>query len=131
MPISTGARYGYPHMDLNYAWRSLRLNVTIYLPDELGAWAKEQGINLSAMLRAEIEAGRRSNTADQGDGSPPLIDIAKRRADRLLVLNEIYEAAGGSRQGSAHRDRGDGEDESAENLHAAFFCSIGGRSEPA
>jgi|ERR1700691_3840611 hypothetical protein len=85
-------------MDLNYAWRSLRLNVTIYLPDELGAWAKEQGINLSAMLRAEIEAGRRSNTADQGDGSPPLIDIAKRRADRLLVLNEIYEAAGGSRQ---------------------------------
>ena len=34
------------------------MDITVYLPDELGTWAKEEGLNLSATLRAEIEAER-------------------------------------------------------------------------
>lgn len=32
------------------------MDITVYLPDETGTWAKEQGLNLSGLLRAAVEA---------------------------------------------------------------------------
>jgi hypothetical protein len=34
------------------------VDITVYLPDELGAWAKENGVNLSQTLRAQVESER-------------------------------------------------------------------------
>ena len=34
------------------------MDITVYLPDEIGQWAKEAGINLSQTLRAALEAER-------------------------------------------------------------------------
>jgi post-segregation antitoxin (ccd killing protein) len=34
------------------------LDITVYLPDDIGQWAKASGINLSQTLRAEVEAER-------------------------------------------------------------------------
>ena len=47
------------------------MDVTIYLPDEVGTWAKEHELNMSRMLRAEIEAERerRRATAELLDGA--------------------------------------------------------------
>lgn len=39
------------------------MDITIYLPDELGKWAKEQGLGLSRMLRDEVEAEKRRTDA--------------------------------------------------------------------
>ena len=42
------------------------MDITVYLPDELGAWAKENGVNLSQTLRAQLESewARRKAIAD-------------------------------------------------------------------
>jgi post-segregation antitoxin (ccd killing protein) len=40
-----------------------RVDITIYLPDELGSWAKDNDINLSRMLRDEVEAERERRRA--------------------------------------------------------------------
>jgi hypothetical protein len=34
------------------------MNITVDLPDEIGQWAKESGVNVSQRLRAELEAER-------------------------------------------------------------------------
>jgi hypothetical protein len=34
------------------------MNITVDLPDEIGQWAKESGINVSRRLRAQLEAER-------------------------------------------------------------------------
>jgi hypothetical protein len=34
------------------------VDITVYLPDDTATWAKEQGLNLSATLRAGVEAER-------------------------------------------------------------------------
>jgi post-segregation antitoxin (ccd killing protein) len=39
------------------------VDITVYLPDDIGTWAKEEGLNLSATLRAEIEAERERRKA--------------------------------------------------------------------
>jgi hypothetical protein len=39
------------------------MDITIYLPDELGQWAKDAGLNLSQTLRSEVEAERHRRTA--------------------------------------------------------------------
>ena len=41
------------------------MDITVYLPDELGNWAKEHDLNLSRMLReaVEIEKRRRDSSA--------------------------------------------------------------------
>jgi hypothetical protein len=39
------------------------MDITVYLPDELGQWAKETGLNLSATLRGGVEAERRRRSA--------------------------------------------------------------------
>ena len=40
------------------------MDITIYLPDELGKWAKEQDLGLSRMLRDAVEAARRRREAE-------------------------------------------------------------------
>jgi len=39
------------------------MDITIYLPDELGKWAKEQDLPLSRMLRDAVEAEKRRREA--------------------------------------------------------------------
>lgn len=39
------------------------MDITIYLPDELGRWAKDAGLKLSQMLRVEVESERRRRAA--------------------------------------------------------------------
>src|ERR1035441_698196 len=34
------------------------MDITVYLPDELGQWAKDAGLPFSQMLRAEVQAER-------------------------------------------------------------------------
>jgi hypothetical protein len=41
------------------------VDITIYLPDELGQWAKDNGLKLSQMLRAEVERVRRQQDEPQ------------------------------------------------------------------
>jgi hypothetical protein len=36
------------------------VDITVYLPDELGQWAKGAGLNLSRLLRDEVKAERKS-----------------------------------------------------------------------
>jgi hypothetical protein len=42
------------------------MNITIYLPDDLGRWAKEHGLGLSRMLRGAVEAKRERQQAVAG-----------------------------------------------------------------
>lgn len=47
------------------------MDITIYLPDELGKWAKENDLNLSRMLREAVEAEKhrrdaRAEISDKG-----------------------------------------------------------------
>jgi hypothetical protein len=42
------------------------MDITVYLPDEIGQWAKESGMNLSQTLRAELEAERARRDAVAG-----------------------------------------------------------------
>jgi hypothetical protein len=39
------------------------MDITVYLPDELGKWAKEHELGLSRMLREAVEAERRRRDA--------------------------------------------------------------------
>jgi len=39
------------------------MNVTIYLPDEVGKWAKEQDLPLSQMLREAVKSEKRRREA--------------------------------------------------------------------
>jgi hypothetical protein len=39
------------------------MDITVYLPDELGQWAKDSELNLSQLLRAGVEAARQRRTA--------------------------------------------------------------------
>jgi len=46
------------------------MDITVYLPDEIGRWAKEHDVNLSAMLReAVIEERQRREVVDIGGES--------------------------------------------------------------
>jgi hypothetical protein len=40
------------------------MDITVYLPDDIGAWAKEQKVNLSAMLRGVLEEEIANQPAD-------------------------------------------------------------------
>jgi hypothetical protein len=48
------------------------MNITVYLPDELGSWAKDSKINLSARLRASIEDER-----DRREAASATLDSAQ------------------------------------------------------
>ena len=39
------------------------MDITIYLPDEIGKWAKEQDLGLSRMLRDAVEDEKRRRDA--------------------------------------------------------------------
>ena len=39
------------------------MDITVYLPDEIGRWAKDNDINLSGVLRAELTAERERSEA--------------------------------------------------------------------
>lgn len=39
------------------------MNITVYLPDEIGAWAKARDLPLSRMLREAVEAERKQRDA--------------------------------------------------------------------
>ncbi len=41
------------------------MDITVYLPDALGQWAKNAGLNLSQTLRAEVEREQRRRTASR------------------------------------------------------------------
>ncbi len=40
------------------------MDITIYVPDELGKWAKEQDLGLSRMLREAVEDEKRCHEAE-------------------------------------------------------------------
>jgi post-segregation antitoxin (ccd killing protein) len=50
------------------------MDITVYLPDEIGQWAKDAGLNLSQMLRAEVEAARQRRTAASIDVETVKVD---------------------------------------------------------
>lgn len=54
------------------------MDITIYLPDELGRWAKESGLNLSQALRAEVERERRRRTAAPDDSEALMLPVKDR-----------------------------------------------------
>jgi hypothetical protein len=39
------------------------MDITVYLPDQLGQWAKDEALNLSQLLRAQVEAEKQHRTA--------------------------------------------------------------------
>lgn len=55
----------YPRTDQIYPRRTAdeSVDINVYLPDELGQWAKESGMNLSQALRREVEAERQRRQA--------------------------------------------------------------------
>jgi len=50
------------------------MDITIYLPDELGLWAKSAGLPLSAMLRAAVQEERQYREAIEkaSDAAKPI-----------------------------------------------------------
>jgi hypothetical protein len=60
------------------------MNITIYLPDDIGTWAKSNNINLSAMLRAAVieERAERDAVATTLCGSP-VVGLTPESADVL------------------------------------------------
>jgi hypothetical protein len=64
----------------NYKW-GFPMDITIYLPDEIGQWAKDKGLGLSRMLRDAVieEQDRRQAIADSQDGmTETIIDTTNR-----------------------------------------------------
>jgi post-segregation antitoxin (ccd killing protein) len=52
------------------------MDITVYLPDELGRWAKDQDINLSATLREALNAERdRRDWIAEGEFEPHSLRI--------------------------------------------------------
>jgi hypothetical protein len=63
------------------------MNLTIELPDEIGQWATQSGINLSQLLRAELEAERtrRDTVASTlADSAQHKIHVAEEGLDYVL-----------------------------------------------
>jgi hypothetical protein len=63
------------------------MDITVYLPEEIGRWAKESGINLSQTLRAELEAERSRRDAVAGtltDSKEHKIRVAEAGLDYVL-----------------------------------------------
>jgi post-segregation antitoxin (ccd killing protein) len=63
------------------------MNFTVELPDEIGQWAKESGINLSQTLRAELEAERSRRDTVAGtltDSAEHKIHVAETGLDYVL-----------------------------------------------
>ena len=63
------------------------MDITVYLPDEIGQWAKEAGINLSQTLRAALEAerSRRDTVAPiLTDSAEHKIYVAERGVEYVL-----------------------------------------------
>jgi hypothetical protein len=62
------------------------MDITVYLPDELGKWAKENDLPLSRMLRDAVEAEQRRREAVAG--------LAAAATIYELAAREPYEPAG-------------------------------------
>jgi hypothetical protein len=78
------ARHGYRGAT---QWNGSAMNITVELPDEIGQWATESGINLSQMLRAELEAERtrRDTVASTlADSAQHKIHVAEEGLDYVL-----------------------------------------------
>jgi hypothetical protein len=63
------------------------MDIAVYLPDEIGQWAKESGIDLSQTLRAELEAERSRRDAVAGtltDSGVHKIRVAETGLDYVL-----------------------------------------------
>src|SRR6266581_3784652 len=86
------------------------MDITIYLPDELGQWAKDAGLNLSQTLRSEVEAERHRRTAvDQTLESAGVVhlhvDGPGRLAGRLPQRRRLHPGHERPRRGCRHRHR--------------------------
>jgi post-segregation antitoxin (ccd killing protein) len=65
----------------------IAMDITVDLPDEIGQWAKESGINLSQTLRAELEAERSRRDTVAGtlaDSAEHQIHVAETGLDYVL-----------------------------------------------
>jgi hypothetical protein len=63
------------------------MDITVDLPDEIGHWAKESGINLSQTLRSELEAERARRDTVAGtltDSTEHKIRVAETGLDYVL-----------------------------------------------
>src|SRR6266516_3105012 len=85
------------------------MDITIYLPDELGKWAKENDLGLSRMLRdaveeekrrreaeAALEAGRATHKLDvrEPDGYGGDDDITVRLHGTLIATQDVDDGHG-------------------------------------
>ena len=62
------------------------MDITVYLPDDLGKWAKEHDLGLSRMLREAVEAEKRRREA--------VADLAAEATIHELAAREPHEVAG-------------------------------------
>jgi len=65
------------------------MDITIYLPDELGAWAKEQGLGLSRMLRdavTEEKRRREAHAAAVAKGEFERVEVYDAQRDRTVAF---------------------------------------------
>lgn len=60
------------------------MDITVYLPDDLGKWAKERELNLSRMLREAVEAEKRRREVVAGLAAEATIhELAAREPSEL------------------------------------------------
>ena len=66
------------------------MDVTVYLPDETGKWAKEHELPLSRMLRDAVDAERRRREAlDKTKGEAETHELAAREANDYGGFHEF------------------------------------------
>jgi hypothetical protein len=66
------------------------MDITIYLPDETGRWAKEHELPLSRMLRDAVDAERRRREAlDKTKGEAETFELAAREANSYGGFDEF------------------------------------------
>jgi hypothetical protein len=66
------------------------MDITVYLPDETGRWAKEHELPLSRMLRDAVDAERRRREApDKTMGEDGTFELAAREANSYGGFDEF------------------------------------------
>ena len=84
--VCTGAS-PHPRVSSCVAVEGIAMDITVDLPDEIGQWAKESGINLSQTLRAELEAERSRRDTVAGtlaDSAEHKVHVAETGLDYVL-----------------------------------------------
>jgi hypothetical protein len=88
------------------------MDITVYLPDDLGTWAKRQSLPLSRMLRAAVI--RRRNAMQEGQGAMTSFEMPRTRTRTETVpAHEVLLVFNGDREALAFGEWLDDEGEEA------------------